>query len=60
MHFDCWSLPEATGDARAGIALAAMIIPQVLGYTRLVDMPVVTGLHTQLLPLLVESEEVAP
>lgn len=39
-------------DARAGIALAAMNIPQVLGYTRIAGMPVVTGLYTLLLPLL--------
>jgi sulfate permease, SulP family len=38
-------------DARAGVALAAMNIPQVLGYTRIAGMPVVTGLYTLLLPL---------
>ncbi len=38
-------------DARAGITLAAMNIPQVLGYTRIAGMPVVTGLYTLLLPL---------
>lgn len=39
-------------NARAGITLAAMNIPQVLGYTRIAGMPVVTGLYTLLLPLL--------
>jgi SulP family sulfate permease len=39
-------------DAAAGIALAAMNIPQALGYTRIAGMPVVTGLYTLLLPLL--------
>jgi len=39
-------------DALAGIALAATNIPQVLGYTRIAGMPVVTGLYTLLLPLL--------
>lgn len=39
-------------DARAGVALAAMNIPQVLGYTRIAGMPVVTGLYTLLAPLL--------
>jgi MFS superfamily sulfate permease-like transporter len=39
-------------DARAGVGLAAMNIPQVLGYTRIAGMPVVTGLYTLLLPLL--------
>ncbi|HEY6845418.1 MAG TPA: SulP family inorganic anion transporter [Terracidiphilus sp.] len=39
-------------NARAGITLAAMNIPQVLGYTRIAGMPLVTGLYTLLLPLL--------
>lgn len=38
-------------DILAGIALAAMNIPQVLGYTKIAGMPVVTGLYTLLLPL---------
>ncbi|HEX4038647.1 MAG TPA: SulP family inorganic anion transporter [Acidobacteriaceae bacterium] len=38
-------------DLRAGIALAALNIPQALGYTRIAGMPVVTGLYTLLLPL---------
>jgi SulP family sulfate permease len=41
----------ALRDARAGITLAAMNIPQVLGYTRIAGMPVITGLYTLLLPL---------
>ena len=45
-------LSEVIGDVRAGIALAAMNIPQVLGYTRIAGMPVVTGVYTLLLPLL--------
>ncbi len=39
-------------DALAGITLAAMNIPQALGYTRIAGTPVVTGLYTLLLPLL--------
>jgi sulfate permease, SulP family len=46
-----FSRPGAMRDARAGVALAAMNIPQVLGYTRIAGMPVVTGLYTLLLPL---------
>lgn len=42
----------AIRDAGAGVALAAMNIPQALGYTRIAGMPVVTGLYTLLLPLL--------
>lgn len=41
----------ATRDVRAGIGLAAMNIPQALGYARIAGMPVVTGLYTLLLPL---------
>ena len=39
-------------DALAGITLAAMNIPQALGYTKIAGMPVVTGLYTLLLPLV--------
>ena len=39
-------------DALAGFQLAAMNIPQALGYTRIAGMPVVTGFYTLLLPLL--------
>src|SRR5436190_13797948 len=42
----------ATRDALAGITLATMNIPQVLGYTRIAGTPVVTGLYTALLPPL--------
>jgi MFS superfamily sulfate permease-like transporter len=36
----------------AGIALAAMDIPQVLGYSKIAGMPVITGLYSLLLPLV--------
>jgi sulfate permease, SulP family len=39
-------------DAVAGVSLASMNVPQVLGYTRIAGTPVVTGLYTLLLPLL--------
>jgi sulfate permease, SulP family len=39
-------------DAFAGLQLAAVNIPQVLGYTRIAGTPVVTGLYTLLLPLV--------
>src|SRR5205809_8027934 len=42
----------AVRDALAGITLATMNIPQVLGYTRIAGRPVVTGLYTVLLPLV--------
>jgi MFS superfamily sulfate permease-like transporter len=43
---------EVTRDVLAGLTLASMDIPQVLGYTRIAGMPVVTGLYTVLLPLV--------
>ena len=39
-------------DSLAGLNLASMNIPQVLGYTRIAGTPVVTGLYTVLLPLV--------
>jgi sulfate permease, SulP family len=42
----------AANDALAGLQLAAMNIPQALGYTKIAGMPVVTGFYTLLLPLL--------
>ena len=39
-------------NALAGLTLASMNIPQVLGYTRIAGTPVVTGLYTVLLPLV--------
>src|SRR5476649_64633 len=42
----------ALRDLLAGITLASMDIPQVLGYARIAGMPAVTGLYTAFLPLL--------
>jgi high affinity sulfate transporter 1 len=39
-------------DALAGFTLAAMNVPQALGYTRIAGTPVVTGFYTLLLPLV--------
>jgi high affinity sulfate transporter 1 len=39
------------GDVLAGITLAAVAIPECMGYARIAGMPVVTGLYTILLPL---------
>jgi sulfate permease, SulP family len=36
----------------AGLTLAALNIPQSLGYTKIAGMPVITGLYTLLLPLV--------
>jgi high affinity sulfate transporter 1 len=40
-------------DALAGATLAALAVPEVMGYARIAGMPVVTGLYTMLLPLAV-------
>lgn len=45
-----FKLPAALTDAFAGFTLAAMNIPQALGYTKIAGMPVVTGLYSLLLP----------
>lgn len=45
-----WS--EVPRNLLAGITLAAMNIPQSLGYTKIAGTPVITGLYTLLLPLL--------
>jgi sulfate permease, SulP family len=42
----------ALRDLLAGVNLASINIPQVLGYARIAGMPVVTGLYTVLLPLV--------
>ena len=42
----------ALRDALAGVVMAAMDTPQVLGYSKIAGMPVVTGLYSLLLPLL--------
>ena len=42
----------AVRDTLAGFTLAAMNVPQALGYTKIAGMPVITGLYTLLLPLV--------
>jgi high affinity sulfate transporter 1 len=43
---------SALRDVLAGVVLAAMDVPQVLGYAKIAGMPVITGLYSLLLPLL--------
>jgi sulfate permease, SulP family len=38
-------------DIVAGITLAALAIPEVMGYTTIAGMPVITGLYTILIPI---------
>jgi len=58
-----WRLPALQGllpieksrlgpDIMAGITLAALGIPEVMGYTKIIGTPVITGLYTLLLPVL--------
>jgi sulfate permease, SulP family len=47
--------PDRSGlvaNLAAGISLAAMNIPQAMGYAKIAGMPVITGLYTLLLPLV--------
>jgi high affinity sulfate transporter 1 len=40
-------------DVAAGVTLAALGIPEVMGYTSIAGMPVITGLYTILIPIAV-------
>jgi high affinity sulfate transporter 1 len=37
----------------AGVTLAALGIPEVMGYTKIIGTPVITGIYTMLVPMLV-------
>src|SRR3974390_382 len=39
-------------DIVAGITLAALGIPEVMGYTKIIGTPIITGLYTLFLPVL--------
>ncbi|HEY5248288.1 MAG TPA: SulP family inorganic anion transporter, partial [Dermatophilaceae bacterium] len=41
-----------TGDVIAGVTLAAVAIPETMGYTSIAQTPVVTGLYTIIFPTL--------
>ncbi|WP_069267117.1 SulP family inorganic anion transporter [Paraburkholderia nodosa] len=49
LPFNAAQLPH---DIIAGITLAALGIPEVMGYTKIAGTPTVTGLYTILLPLV--------
>jgi len=42
---------QVPADIVAGITLAALAIPEVMGYTKLSGTPVITGLYTILIPM---------
>lgn len=41
-----------SNDILAGVTLAALAIPEVMGYTKIAGMPVITGLYTILIPIV--------
>jgi MFS superfamily sulfate permease-like transporter len=43
---------KLAGDILAGVTLAALGIPEVMGYTKISGTPIVTGLYTLLLPVI--------
>jgi SulP family sulfate permease len=47
------SRAQVPAEILAGVTFAALAIPEVMGYTRIAGMPVVTGLYTLLLPMAV-------
>ncbi len=47
------SRAQVPAEILAGLTFAALAIPEVMGYTRIAGMPVVTGLYTILLPMAV-------
>ena len=42
---------QVPADIIAGITLAALAIPEVMGYTKIAGTPVITGLYTLLIPM---------
>jgi len=42
---------QAVTDIVAGLTLAALAIPEVMGYTKIAGTPVITGLYTILIPM---------
>src|SRR6516225_6497554 len=46
------SREQVVPDILAGVTLAALALPEVLGYTKIAGTPVITGLYTMLLPML--------
>jgi len=43
---------KLVSDIVAGVTLAALGIPEVMGYTKIAETPIVTGLYTLLLPVI--------
>src|SRR6476661_5756574 len=45
--------PGLRRDLLAGVVLAALLVPQGMGYAQLAGLPPVTGLYATLIPLVV-------
>ncbi len=45
------SAAQLPGEIIAGFTLAALAIPEVMGYTKIAGMPVITGLYTLVIPM---------
>src|SRR5499427_11114211 len=45
------SFKQIPAEAIGGLTLAALAIPEVMGYTKISGTPVVTGLYTMLIPM---------
>jgi len=46
---------QVPADIMAGVTLAALAIPEVLGYTKISGTPVITGIYTILIPMALFS-----
>jgi MFS superfamily sulfate permease-like transporter len=46
------SAAQLPGEIIAGLTLAALAIPEVMGYTKIAGMPVITGLYTIVIPMV--------
>jgi MFS superfamily sulfate permease-like transporter len=47
------SASQIPGEIIAGLTLAALGIPEVMGYTKIIGTPVITGLYTLFLPVVI-------
>ena len=45
-------ISEISTEVTAGLTLAALAIPEVMGYTQISGTPVITGLYTLLVPVI--------
>ncbi len=43
--------PQVSRDIIAGLTMAALAIPEVMGYAKIAGAPVITGLYTMLIPM---------